>query len=355
MFDKIKKGDIDDVVSMIKDYNIDVATLIDEQKNFSQSVVFSACVVKNEETSIKMCQVLIDMGADPAREDDLKQSPLFYAAREGYSNVCKLLISKGCDVNRSDKYGQTCIFYCVREGHLDTAQLLLTHGANHDHVDNKQQRPVYYAIQLERYNIVEYLIKKGVDMKMEDKKGLTPTHWAKKHNKQQILELLLQNGGVSLDTKKKGPVGGGARKPSKVEVDQKPKTNERKIAKRYLLTVYKEDGHYEPMTDAEFEQFKLDNPSVAKYFENNEDDTDLAPIESLQVPEVEETAPIFDQWEKAAARLLTTLKRNPKAYIFGEPVNVEALRIPDYNDIVKKPMDFGTVTAKLKDNQYNKL
>jgi len=109
------------------------------------------------------------------------------------------------------------------------------------------------------------------------------------------------------------------------------------------------------MTDAEFDQFKLDNPSVAKYFENDEDDTDLAPIDSLQVPEVDETAPIFDQWEKAAQRLLTTLKRNPKAYIFGEPVNVEALRIPDYHEIVKKPMDFGTVTTKLKENQYNKL
>ena len=125
------------MVGMVKDYNIDVSTLIDEPKNFSQTVVFSACVVKNEETSLKMCKVLIDLGADPAREDDLKQNPLFYAAREGYSSVCALLIERGCDVNRSDKYGQTCIFYCVREGHLETAQLLINQGADHDHIDNK--------------------------------------------------------------------------------------------------------------------------------------------------------------------------------------------------------------------------
>ena len=292
------------------------------------------------------------MGADPARQDDLQQTPLFYAAREGYSSVCKLLIEKGCAVNRSDKYGQTAFFYCVRDGHYECIQHLCNMGAAHDHVDNKQQRPIYYAIQLERYNIVEYLIKRGVDMKLEDKKGMTPTHWAKKHNKMQMLELLLQNGGVSLEAKKKAP--GLSRKPSKQE-PSKEKQNERKISKRYLLTVHKEDGHYEPMTDAEFEVFKRDNPSIAKYFEIDENEQALAAIDSIQVPEVDETAPIFDQWEKAAQRLLTTLKRNPKAYIFAEPVNVEALRIPDYHDIVKKPMDFGTVTTKLKENQYSKL
>ena len=57
---------------MVREYGLDLANVTDEQKNFSQSTVFSACVVKNEETSLKMCQVLIDMGADPNRADDLK-------------------------------------------------------------------------------------------------------------------------------------------------------------------------------------------------------------------------------------------------------------------------------------------
>ena len=57
---------------MVREYGLDLSTITDEQKNFSQSPVFSACVVKNEETALKMCQVLIDMGANPNREDDLK-------------------------------------------------------------------------------------------------------------------------------------------------------------------------------------------------------------------------------------------------------------------------------------------
>ena len=56
--------------------------------------------MKNEETALKMVQVLVDMGADCTKEDDLKQIPLFYAAREGYNKVVNLLIDNGCDVNR---------------------------------------------------------------------------------------------------------------------------------------------------------------------------------------------------------------------------------------------------------------
>lgn len=52
---------------------------------------------------------------------------------------------------------------------------------------------------------------------------------------------------------------------------------------------------------------------------------------------------------------MSTLQRNPKAYIFAEPVNVEALRIPDYPNIVKRPMDFGTIKTRLKEGQYSKL
>lgn len=61
---------------------------------------------------------------------------------------------------------------------------------------------------------------------------------------------------------------------------------------------------------------------------------------------------IYDHWEKAAQRIMTTLGRNQSAWIFAEPVNVETLNIPDYFTIVKKPMDFGTIKSKLKEQRY---
>ncbi|KAM0756206.1 hypothetical protein T439DRAFT_320903 [Meredithblackwellia eburnea MCA 4105] len=42
----------------------------------------------------------------------------------------------------------------------------------------------------------------------------------------------------------------------------------------------------------------------------------------------------------------------PYAYVFYEPVNYVALNIPQYPSIIKKPMDFGTIKAKLEQNMY---
>lgn len=84
----------------------------------------------------------------------------------------------------------------------------------------------------------------------------------------------------------------------------------------------------------------------------NDDNEDVAPIDELPVPDVPENAPIFDQWEKAASRLLMNLSRQPAAHIFAEPVDWEKLEIPDYPQIIKRPMDFGTIKTKLKEHKY---
>jgi len=81
----------------------------------------------------------------------------------------------------------------------------------------------------------------------------------------------------------------------------------------------------------------------------------VAPIETLEVPEVPESAPIYDQWEKAAQRMMMTLSRNQSAWIFAEPVNAEKLNILDYYDVVKEPMDFGTIKTKLKEHKYENI
>ena len=78
-------------------------------------------------------------------------------------------------------------------------------------------------------------------------------------------------------------------------------------------------------------------------------------ISELPIPDVPETATIFDQWESAAKRVLSNLQRNSKAYIFNSPVDVEELDIPDYYQIVKKPMDFGTIKTKLKEHKYQRI
>ena len=179
--------------------------------------------------------------------------------REGHTQIIDIFVRENqVNVNHLDIYQQTPIFYSVREGKMDTTQQLLNAGANPDVIDINGQTPIYYAVKHSRYEMCELLLSKGINVQNEDKKGVTPTAFAKKNNKAQIVELLMQHGGGLKDKKKEVPV-----KQAPRVVEEKPKVNERKVPKRYLLTTLREGGHYEPLTDAEFEQFKLENPEIA--------------------------------------------------------------------------------------------
>lgn len=52
--------------------------------------------------------------------------------------------------------------------------------------------------------------------------------------------------------------------------------------------------------------------------------------------------------------MLNTLWKHNNAWIFYEPVDPQKLGILDYHDIIKHPMDFGTIKQKLQSNQYTK-
>jgi len=45
----------------------------------------------------------MEMGYNPNHLDNMKQTPLFYAAREGKNEIIKLLISNGANINHADR------------------------------------------------------------------------------------------------------------------------------------------------------------------------------------------------------------------------------------------------------------
>eukprot|EP00382_Lankesteria_abbotti_P005505 CAMPEP_0113847688 /NCGR_PEP_ID=MMETSP0372-20130328/2021_1 /TAXON_ID=340204 /ORGANISM="Lankesteria abbotti" /LENGTH=191 /DNA_ID=CAMNT_0000817009 /DNA_START=27 /DNA_END=602 /DNA_ORIENTATION=+ /assembly_acc=CAM_ASM_000359 len=55
---------------------------------------------------------------------------------------------------------------------------------------------------------------------------------------------------------------------------------------------------------------------------------------------------------KRLALLLNVIKQQPEAAEFLEPVNWQKLKLKDYPQIVKRPLDLGSVTTKLENNQY---
>lgn len=226
----------------------------------------------NHDVAFRMIKTLMELGIEATKEDALRQTPLFYACREGNMQAISHLVKEGRDnVNRQDKYGQTPIYYAVREGHIRTTQLLIELGADFDHADTKQQRPLYYAVQHNRFEMVKFLIDRGADLHKEDKKGATPTIWAKKQNRPEILSLLLEAGGTPLNDPRRAKDNRSrpAKEQPVVEAPAQPKVpeNDKKLPKRFMLTKLREGGFYSPMTDQEFEEFKRQNSEIAQYFE----------------------------------------------------------------------------------------
>lgn len=55
---------------------------------------------------------------------------------------------------------------------------------------------------------------------------------------------------------------------------------------------------------------------------------------------------------KQCETLLNRLMQHQHAWVFNTPVDVVKLNIPDYHNVIKHPMDLGTVKAKLVSGQY---
>ena len=119
-----------------------------------------------------------------------------------------------------------------------------------------------------------------------------------------------------------------------------------KIKKDYALMVYK-DGNYEEITQEELDELKKECPLVAQLLENPN------MVDILKDPDVpEENTPLYDHWEKVAKRLLASLWRINSAQIFHNPVDPDRLGIPDYFEVVKDPIDFGTIKQRLNYSMY---
>lgn len=60
-----------------------------------------------------MANFFISKGVDPKYKDTLKQTAIYYAAREDHAELIKILVKLGCNLNDKDEYGQTPIYYAV--------------------------------------------------------------------------------------------------------------------------------------------------------------------------------------------------------------------------------------------------
>lgn len=59
--------------------------------------------------------------------------------------------------------------------------------------------------------------------------------------------------------------------------------------------------------------------------------------------------------KKQCEGLLKKLMTHPHGWVFNKPVDVVVLKIPDYFNVIKNPMDLGTIKEKLSSGKYSSL
>jgi len=70
--------------------------------------------------------------------------------------------------------------------------------------------------------------------------------------------------------------------------------------------------------------FEKQYPEIAKFW------LDSTALDQLQQPKFPDNAPIYESWDKAAKRMISSLWKFHNAWIFHEPVDPEKMGIPDY-------------------------
>eukprot|EP00735_Rhodelphis_limneticus_P010598 TRINITY_DN3383_c0_g1::TRINITY_DN3383_c0_g1_i1::g.30966::m.30966 TRINITY_DN3383_c0_g1::TRINITY_DN3383_c0_g1_i1::g.30966 ORF type:complete len:400 (+),score=50.60,sp/Q9Y7N0/BDF1_SCHPO/33.33/1e-36,sp/Q9Y7N0/BDF1_SCHPO/39.60/2e-19,sp/Q9Y7N0/BDF1_SCHPO/29.89/3e-16,Bromodomain/PF00439.20/1.8e-24,Bromodomain/PF00439.20/1.7e-20 TRINITY_DN3383_c0_g1_i1:45-1202(+) len=97
----------------------------------------------------------------------------------------------------------------------------------------------------------------------------------------------------------------------------------------------------------EYKLLKVDESGERKELS----DSDWAMIESD--PRFQWLFTEQDAWKRKCAAILVTLQKHKFAEPFNEPVDPIVLNIPDYLNIIRHPMDLGTVKARLDQNEYD--
>ena len=103
VIEKVKKGDIPGVQRDLNMFNIDPKLIFYD--TYNQTPIFYCSLIKEEALCLKMANFFVSLGVSCPHKDTLKQTTLYYAAREGQVKLLDLLVTNGCNINEKDQYG----------------------------------------------------------------------------------------------------------------------------------------------------------------------------------------------------------------------------------------------------------
>ncbi|CAD8138801.1 unnamed protein product [Paramecium octaurelia] len=318
--------------------DIDLVNRIDPQTR--QISTFIAIIGSDEDVSLQLLKYLCELGANIHYKDNLKQSILFYICRDGRTKLFDYLVSQGINISDTDSYGQTPLFYASRENRIDIISRFIKLGSDVAHLDTLScQTALFYAASKGHYEACKLLIEAGCPVNHQDNKKKTALYFAKQSQKKEVIDLItasMQKQKEDVHQKKEESVKGGEQKQNKKKQKEVPK-------QQYKILHTDDKGQQRELTNDDFQQFSIQYPEIASLILNADDFIDENMINQCKEDET---------WEKQAKKIIALIWKAKGAYFFHKPVDQKEFHITDYFEIVKKPMDFGTIKNKLNVNAY---
>lgn len=128
-------------------------------------------------------------------KDTSGNTPLHWAAKNGYKDVAELLLANAANVNAWGDKGDTPLHWAAFRGHEDVAELFLANGANVDVKNADEWTPLHAAADAGCKGVVTLLLANRADVNAENNARSTPLYRAVVEGHEDVAEILRQHGG----------------------------------------------------------------------------------------------------------------------------------------------------------------
>lgn len=137
---------------------------------------------KNKEETVKIKDFLWSLGQvlkmdwthDLEKKDSLGETPVLYAATNGYENTLARLIAAGAQVNVTNEKGLTPLMKATGRRGLKNVRQLLAAGADVNASSHLGKTALMYAVTSDNKKIMDELIAAGADVNAVDHDGFSP-------------------------------------------------------------------------------------------------------------------------------------------------------------------------------------
>jgi len=200
LYDAVVKGDMPTVQKLL----LESPKLVNLRNDAGFTPLHLAALNKQGET----VKLLIAKGADLNLKSTCRQeaTPLHFAVTGGDLEIVKLLVAKGAKVDGREIDGETPLCYAAFNGYNDIAAFLLEKGAaiNVKGMSESGSSPLGYAVSQGKMETAKFLVSKGADLMDISGGGRTLLHRAAFRGTKELFQLLVEKGA---DVNAKTPFG----------------------------------------------------------------------------------------------------------------------------------------------------